>query len=89
MLEDFKKQLMEKGIRIEVDAKVIDHLAQVGYDKNFGARPLRRALENELKYPLSEKIIKGEARPGDNLRVKLSDNQIFIENNDFNAVKGG
>ena len=89
MLEDFKLQLLERGIRMEVDNSVLDYLARIGYDKNFGARPLRRAVEDELKYPLSEMIIKGETLSGDNLRVKLSENQISIENKDYSAVKAG
>lgn len=89
MLEDFKLQLLEKDIRMEVDDTVLDYLARIGYDKNFGARPLRRAVEDELKYPLSDLIITGEVDAGDNLRVKLSENQISIENQNFNTVKTG
>jgi ATP-dependent Clp protease ATP-binding subunit ClpC len=89
MLDDFKSQLMEKGIRIEVDEGVVDHLARVGYDRNFGARPLRRAMEDELKYPLSEMLIGDKVSKGDDLRVKLEDNMIAIEKTRYNTVNAG
>lgn len=87
MLTDFNHQLMEKNIELKVDDEVVTYLSRVGYDKNFGARPLRRAVENELKYPLAEMIIRGETQTGDKLRVKLSDNQICIENKGQSTVK--
>jgi ATP-dependent Clp protease ATP-binding subunit ClpA len=89
MLEDFKNQILEKGIRMEVEAEVVEHLARVGYDRNFGARPLRRAVEDELKYPLSEMIIGDKVSKGDYLRVKLEDNLIVIEKIQCNAVNMG
>lgn len=79
MLTDFKNQLREQRIVIEFEDSVADYLARVGYDKNFGARPLKRAVEDEIKYPLSEMIINKEITSGANLWVKLNKNQIFIE----------
>ncbi|MDM7918348.1 MAG: ATP-dependent Clp protease ATP-binding subunit [Methanosarcina sp.] len=89
MLDNFKNQLLEKGIRMEVDDEVVEHLARVGYDKNFGARPLRRAVEDELKYPLSEMIIGDEIHKGDDLKVKLVNKRILIEKIKYSTATSG
>ncbi|HET9495961.1 MAG TPA: AAA family ATPase, partial [Chloroflexia bacterium] len=51
------------GVRLEEATKV--HLAEVGYDRNFGARPLRRAIQRELETPLSKRLLKGDVKAGD------------------------
>ena len=52
-----KKNLKKKNIAINVTEPVIDYLAEVGYDKKMGARPLSRKIDELLKVPLSEKIL--------------------------------
>jgi ATP-dependent Clp protease ATP-binding subunit ClpC len=50
------------GLRLEEATKV--HLAEVGYDRTFGARPLRRAIQRELETPLSKRLLKADIKPG-------------------------
>jgi ATP-dependent Clp protease ATP-binding subunit ClpA len=53
------------GLRLEESVKV--HLAEVGYDKNFGARPLKRAIQRELETPLSKRLLSGDVKAGDTI----------------------
>jgi len=56
-LNQLKKNLSKKGISINVTEPVVEYLAEVGYDKKMGARPLSRKIDELLKVPLSEKIL--------------------------------
>ena len=58
--ELIQKRLEEAGIRLEADEKVLDHLASLGYDPQFGARPLKRVLQRELLNALSKDILSGK-----------------------------
>ena len=49
----------------------MEHLARVGYDPVFGARPLKRAIQQLIETPLSKKIIAGEIQDGDTVHVSL------------------
>jgi len=64
--------LAKRGIKLVVSAKVRDYLAERGFDPNFGARPLRRLIQREVENPISNKIIAGECREGDTVRVGLA-----------------
>jgi ATP-dependent Clp protease ATP-binding subunit ClpC len=55
------------GVRLEEATKI--HLAEIGYDRNFGARPLRRAIQRELETPLSKRLLKGDVKAGDTVVV--------------------
>jgi len=59
-----RARLRDKGILLELTEKAREHLATVGYDPNFGARPLRRAIQRELETPLAKKIVAGEIPEG-------------------------
>jgi len=51
LLRDVEKQLMAKGVHLEVTEKAKDWLGDKGYDPTFGARPLRRVIQNEIEGP--------------------------------------
>ena len=61
--------LAQRDLTLELSDGAKDFLAEVGYDPAFGARPLRRALQEYVLEPLSEKIIAGEFQPGDRVDV--------------------
>jgi ATP-dependent Clp protease ATP-binding subunit ClpB len=65
---------------MEVTDSAKDFLAQVGYDPAFGARPLRRAIQEHVLEPLSEKIIAGKVQPGQKFIVDRSGNSIVVSN---------
>ncbi len=61
--------LAQKGFGLEVTEAAREYLAEVGYDPAFGARPLKRAIQRELQDPLALKILAGDFREGDTIRV--------------------
>ena len=52
-------RLTEKNYSIKFNSSVIDHISDMGYDVNFGARPLKRAIQSEVENYISEEILKG------------------------------
>lgn len=68
-LRGLEKRLGERGIRIEVSDKAFDLLGNVGFDPVYGARPLKRAIQQQLENPLAQKILSGAFGNGDTVRV--------------------
>jgi len=68
-LRNVAKLLQEKGFTLEVSEAAKEYLAEVGYDPDFGARPLKRAIQRELQDPLALAILSGEFREGDIISV--------------------
>ena len=68
-LERVNHLLADKGYKLEIDAEARRFLADSGYDPDFGARPLKRAIQRELQDPLAMKILSGEILPGSTIRV--------------------
>jgi ATP-dependent Clp protease ATP-binding subunit ClpB len=65
--------LSERGFDLEVTPEAIEYLTEVGYDPDFGARPLKRAIQRELQDPLALSILSGEFQEGDLIRVERSE----------------
>jgi len=84
MLNDVQERLSERKVTIEVTDKAKSWLAKVGYDPTYGARPLRRAIEQHLENPLSSKLLRGEFGEGDTVAVSLKG-----EGLSFSAKKKG
>ncbi len=61
--------LKNQGYTLDVTGDARQYLAEVGYDPDFGARPLKRAIQRELQDPLAMKILSGEFHPGDTIQV--------------------
>jgi ATP-dependent Clp protease ATP-binding subunit ClpB len=68
-LGQLQKLLEDRKVRLETDPDAEKWLANTGYDPVYGARPLKRVIQRELQNPLAEKILAGEIRDGDNVRV--------------------
>jgi ATP-dependent Clp protease ATP-binding subunit ClpB len=62
--------LAERGFTLEVSEAARDYLADVGYDPDFGARPLKRAIQREMQDALALKLLSGEFHEGDIIRVE-------------------
>ena len=71
MLREIDKQVMMKGFTLVVTDDARDWLGEKGYDPLFGARPLRRVIQDKLEDSLSEALLRGEFQPGDTVRVEL------------------
>ena len=65
MLKNIGNQLSEKGVRLEATEQAKDFLGEQGYSEEFGARPLRRVIQNLVEDPLSEKFLRGDFQVGD------------------------
>ncbi len=69
MLKRVAKDLENKGIELVVEEAAIDYLADVGFDPEFGARPMRRAIQERVENKLAEFLISGQARRGNKIVV--------------------
>jgi ATP-dependent Clp protease ATP-binding subunit ClpB len=67
-----QKLLDERKLKIELSAEARDWLADKGYEPAYGARPLKRAIQKSLQDPLAEKILAGEIKDGEKIRVGVS-----------------
>jgi ATP-dependent Clp protease ATP-binding subunit ClpC len=86
-LTGVRKQLASQEITLDVTTEAKDHIASVGYDSNFGARPLGRSIQNEIADPLAEMLLQGKFHPGDTVRVHPADGKLVIERIDVEAPK--
>jgi len=71
-LGQLQKLLEDRKVTLEIDPEVKKWLAETGYDPVYGARPLKRVIQRELQNPLAEKILAGEIRDGETVRVTAS-----------------
>ena len=86
-LAGVRKQLASQEITLVVTDEAKDHIASVGYDSNFGARPLARSIQNEIADPLAEMLLQGAFHPGDTVRVHPVDGKLTIEKTEIEAPK--
>lgn len=70
-LERLRKRLSDKELKIDVSKDALKKLTEVGYDPIYGARPLKRALQQYIENPLAQEILAGKFAPGDTIKVKL------------------
>ncbi|GDY27806.1 chaperone protein ClpB [Agarivorans sp. Toyoura001] len=69
-------RLEEKGYKLEFSDAVLDKLGQAGFDPVYGARPLKRAIQQQLENPLANAILSGQIEPGKTIRIELTDGQL-------------
>ena len=79
MLANVSKQLVEKGMSVKVTTKAKELLAEKGYDVNFGARPLRRVIQNLVEDQLSEALLQGKYDLGDTILLDAEDGKISVK----------
>jgi ATP-dependent Clp protease ATP-binding subunit ClpC len=72
LLREVQRRL---GDEVRLTPAALDFLVEKGYDQNFGARPLRRAIQRHIEDPLSEKILLGEVGRGDEIEVDVSEDK--------------
>lgn len=76
-----RKRLQENGVKLEVSEAAKNRVAQLGYDPQFGARPLKRVLQREILNELSKKILAGEVDRDSVIFVNLKDDVEFVFEN--------
>ncbi len=68
-VKTFVNRLLDKGIHLDLDKSAKEFIIEEGYDPNYGARPMRRAVEKHLEDPLAEMLLRGEAQSGHIVKV--------------------
>lgn len=77
-LQRLYQRLAERDYTIQLTDEALDHLAAAGFDPVYGARPLKRAIQQQLENPLAQQILAGKLLPGETIHVDVSDQQLRI-----------
>jgi ATP-dependent Clp protease ATP-binding subunit ClpC len=78
MLAQVNKSLHEKNMTMEISDAAKDFLGEKGYDPNYGARPLRRVIQDEIEDKLSEALLREDFQPGDTIKIDYDGENISI-----------
>ncbi len=78
-LQHLEKRLAQQQLTLELDSAAKKVLAKEGYDPQFGARPLKRAIQEHLLDPLAMKLLDGEFKTGDNIKATAKDGEIQFQ----------
>ncbi|MGB8327555.1 MAG: ATP-dependent chaperone ClpB [Steroidobacteraceae bacterium] len=74
-----RKRLLERNLELVLDDKARDRLGEAGFDPVYGARPLKRAIQQQLENPLAQQILRGAFAPGDRVRVTVKGGQLAFD----------
>jgi len=72
-LQQVQDKLQQRNITLELDEEALNRVASEGYDPDFGARPLKRVIQHRLVDPLSTKLIAGDFKDGDKIKVSAGE----------------
>ncbi|MNL50434.1 Chaperone protein ClpB [compost metagenome] len=78
-LEKLRQRLAERKIGLELTEAAKEAIAREGFDPIYGARPLKRAIQNEILNPLSLKLLEGAFHDGDRIRIDAVDGALRFE----------
>ena len=79
MLATVAKRLAERDIYLDYTDEAAKLLSKRGFDEEYGARPLRRVIQQTVEDKLSEEILEGTIKLGDNVKMIVKDDQIAFE----------
>ncbi len=78
-LEHLRQQLQQRDIKLEITPAAVEHVALVGYDPAFGARPLKRVIQREIQNPLATELLKGNLEEGGSVQVDCAEGNLVFE----------
>ena len=78
--DDLRKRLATRKITLDVDDAAQTWLANKGYDPVYGARPLKRAIQQQIENPLAQEILEGKFSPGDIIEVGVAEDRLDFQN---------
>lgn len=81
MIDNLSKRLEQLNIKIELDEKARDLLAEEGFDPVYGARPLQREIRRKIEDRLSEELLKGTVQKSDTIKISANDKELVFSNN--------
>lgn len=82
-----KRSRAQLGITLDLEKEAVEFLAEKGFDPKYGARPLRRTIQNEIEDRLSEELLEGRIKKGDAVRIGRKEEGLVFDRSDF--VKSG
>jgi ATP-dependent Clp protease ATP-binding subunit ClpC len=77
-MENIEKQLTAKGVTLQMTPEALDWIGEKGYDVVFGARPLRRVIQNEIEDRLSEALLEERFSAGDTVKIDVQNGEIVL-----------
>jgi ATP-dependent Clp protease ATP-binding subunit ClpC len=80
MIDGLSKRLEQMNIKIELDEKAKDLLAEEGFDPLYGARPLQREIRRKIEDKLSEELLKGTIKKSDTIKISAEDKELIFSN---------
>ena len=88
LLKELSDRLAKNpGFQLEFSDKVAEYVLEKGYDPQYGARPLRRAIQNELEDFLADEFLEGHIKNGDKVLINIEGNQPVIKKSDRKKKK--
>ena len=85
-IDHLMKQMAQAGLALEVSEGALDEIARRGYDPTFGARPLKRVIQQQVQNPLATEILKGQFPEGSVVKLDFQNDQFVIERQDQPAA---
>ncbi len=85
-LSRLRQRLAEQEISLEISDAAINHLAQTGFDPVYGARPLKRAIQDEIETPIAEKILSGQFGPESVIHVDYAESALQFSQKEADAA---
>lgn len=80
-MRKLEKRLAEREIATVITPAALDTIASIGYDPNYGARPLKRAIQRELETAVAKGILRGDFTDGDEITIDSDGGSIVIKRN--------
>jgi ATP-dependent Clp protease ATP-binding subunit ClpB len=82
-----RRRLLDRNMELELDDKARDLIGESGFDPVYGARPLKRAIQQQIENPLAQRILRNEFLPGDRIRVSVRGSElVFDKQRDMRAT---
>lgn len=79
LIQDLEKRLEDKRIHLELSAGALDTLAKLSYDADYGARPARRVIQDQIEDVLAQKLLEGEFQEGDTVKIAKQGKQLVLK----------
>ena len=78
MIDNSVSKLKERNIKIDIDDSVVEYISNVGFDDNYGARPLRRAVQSKIEDKFAEELLDGNIKDGDHIKLMAKDDKVLM-----------
>ncbi|HEX4025916.1 MAG TPA: ATP-dependent chaperone ClpB [Steroidobacteraceae bacterium] len=78
-LQYLRRRLLDRNIELTLDDKARDLIGEAGFDPVYGARPLKRAIQQQIENPLAQRILRNEFGPGDRVRIGVRGSELLFD----------